>query len=289
MPAESDELARIQRWMHSVITHPNGVAGGVESSEGRREFDIGTDDLERVITRSRALTAADRIEIYANAYYARLLECLRGEFAILAKTLGEELFDEFAFGYLQDYPSKNYTLNKLGENFPRYLAESCPADEDPDWAAFLIDLATLERVYSEVFDGPGVEGQPLLSAGQLLAIAPDQWPDARLEFAAGFRLVELRSPVHLYISAMRHDEEATPPVPAETWLAVHRRDYVVRRVPLSRPQFVLLRALSAGETVGESIGQMVDAGGIEMDELAAELRAWFRDWAAEGFFRAAGA
>lgn len=278
-------LGTTQKWMQAVLMHSNGVEGGVESPEARAQIAVGLDELEQVVTRSQMLSAADRLAVYANAYHARLLECLREEFTALVHALGAELFDEFAFGYLQAYPSRSYTLHHLGVNFPRYLAETCPADEDPEWAAILIDLAILERVYNEVFDGPGVEGRQLLSADRLLAIPPELWPDARLIRADGFRLIELQSPVHEYISAIRRTEDPAPPAPAETLLAVHRRDYVVRRHLLTRPQYVLLGAIIAGETVGEAIGKAAEFAGSDTGEFAASLRDWFCDWAVEGFFQ----
>jgi hypothetical protein len=281
------ELDHVQQWMQAVIMYPGDIEEGVASAEARGHIDIGPGDLERVITRSRMLVAADRLRVYGNAYHARLLECLREEFAVLAHTLGPELFDEFATGYVQAYPSRSYTLHELGAHFPRFLAETCPAqDEGNRWADFLIDLATLERVYSEVFDGPGVEGRPLLSAESLFAIPPEQWSDTRLICADGFRLVELRSAVHEYISAVRRKEDPVPPSPTTTLLAVHRRDYVVRRHLLTRPQFELLAALTSGLAIGEAIGQAADTVGWDSDGLLVDLPAWFRTWAAEGLFQA---
>ena len=285
MTNDAPDLGTIQRWMQAVLTHPDGVEAGVGSPAARSEIDVPGEELERVVTPSKALSAADRLGVYCNAYHARLLECLREEFTALVHALGADLFDEFAFGYLQAYPSRSYTLYHLGVNFPRYLAETCPVDEDPGWAALLIDLATLERVYNEVFDGPGVEGRQLLGADRLLAIPTELWPDARLVLADGFRLIELRSPVHEYISAIRRTEDPAPPAPAETLLAVHRRDYVVRRHLLTPPQYVLLGAIIAGETVGEAIGRAADVAGSDTGEFVASLGDWFCDWAVEGFFQ----
>ena len=285
MTTDAPELGVIQRWMQAVLMHPNGGAGGAGAPAARNEIDVGPGELEQVVTRSRALSAADRLGVYADAYYARLLECLREEFTALVHALGQELFDEFAFAYIRAYPSKSYTLHHLGANFPGYLAETCPADEDPGWAAFLIDLATLERVYNEVFDGPGSEGRELLSAERLLAVPPDRWPDARLLPAVELRLVALRSPVHEFISGVRRNEDPAIPGTAETVLAVHRRDYVVRRHPLTRPQSVLLGAILAGDTVGEAIGKAAELVGPDTGAFATDLRQWFRDWAAEGFFQ----
>ena len=77
-----------------------------------------------------------------------------------------------------------------------------------------------------------------------------------------------------------------PPGPAETWLAVTRRRYVVRHYELSRPAYQLLHALLAGESVGEAIRRAVEAAGPDLERLRENLSTWFHDWAAEGFFRA---
>ncbi len=134
-------LEQIQRWMQSVIMHKGGVAEGVGSPEARQHIDIALDELESVVERSRALSSANRLEIYVNAYYARLLECLDEEFAVTRWAMGEDLFGAVAFGYLQHYPSQSYTLGHLGARFPRYLGESrlhasaAPAGDAPQLAA----------------------------------------------------------------------------------------------------------------------------------------------------------
>src|SRR5436190_16987752 len=173
-------LDELQRWMQAVITHPSGVAAGIESDQAREQIVVVPEQAERLVTRSRALTALERLTIYQQAYFARLLECLRHEYSVLAAALGEELFDAFAVGYLESHPSTSYTLDHLGTGFPDYLAVTRPpceaaAGTSADWPEFMIDLARLERTVNEVFDGPGVEGQPLLDPNCLAAISPQQW------------------------------------------------------------------------------------------------------------------
>jgi len=287
------DLRQTQRWMQAVLMHPAGVAEGIASAEARRHIDVGPDEAETVVTRSRALTALERLGIYGYAYYARLLECLREEFPVLMHALTQEVFDAFAVGYLQAYPSRSYTLLQLGANFPRYLAETRPEEGGgdglpADWPDFLIDLATLELTFNEVFDGPGVEGERLLDAEQLRAIPAEQLPEARLMGVSCLRLLPLRYPVHRYFTAVRRHEDPVPPEAAETYLAVTRRRYVVRHYELSPPAYQLLRALLAGQTVGEAIGRAAQAAGPDLDRFAANLRTWFRDWAAEVFFCALG-
>ena len=147
----------IQKWFASVIMHPEGVDGGVESEQAQRVIRMSRDQLEHVVARSKNLTAAERMGIYANAYYARLLEVMRESFPVMARALGDETFDAFAFGYLQSFPSRSYTLDHLADHFVEFLQQTRPDDEDAAWADFLIDLARLEQTIAEVFDGPGIE------------------------------------------------------------------------------------------------------------------------------------
>ncbi|HKD37634.1 MAG TPA: DNA-binding domain-containing protein [Pirellulales bacterium] len=284
--------------MQAVIMHPDGVDAGLASEEARRHLDVAPQDVEQVVSRSIAQTSVERLAIYANAYYARLLECLGEEFPVLKQTLGEETFDAFSFDYLQHYPSQSYTLGKLGENFARYLNETRPAADDTqshelenreslpaDWPDFLIELATIEWTFSQVFDGPGIEGQTLLSSEQLQSIDAEEWPSARLEVVPCLKLLDLRFPVNAYYTAIRRGESPVLPSPAPTWLAVTRRDFVVRRHELTERQFVLLSALAVGETIGAAIERAAGTPGGSLDEFALELGDWFRDWSANDFFQ----
>src|SRR5258708_5353201 len=137
------------------------------------------------------------------------------------------------------------------------------------------DPANLELSFNEVFDGPGVEGVHLLDGDQLRAISPEQMLEARLVAVPCLRLLALRYPVHTYFTAVRRHEEPDVPEPAETYLAITRRRYVVRHYELSPPAYQLLHALLAGESVGQAISRAVEAAGPDLDRLPYKLWRWF--------------
>jgi len=283
------ELQRIQHWMQAVIMHPEGVEAGIDAPETRDVIDVAVDDVEAVICRSTAQTSIERLHVYASAYYARLLEVLESEFPAMVHALGEELFQEFAFGYLQQSPSHSYTLSDLSAQFPEYLAQSRPeretADAEPDWADCLVDLATLERTYSEVFDGLGVEGQELLKTDDLRQIELDRWPSVRLIPAPCLKLLQLRFPVHEYATAVRRQEQPELPAPSPTWLVVTRRDYIVRRIAVEEPEFVALGAIVGGGSIADALEAAQTRWLGDFDPLVREVQRWFRDWSAAGYFQ----
>ncbi len=231
-PSPRPPLDVVQQWFQAVITHPAGVAAGAAAEAAQSLVRLDRGELEQLVRRSSRLTAEQRLGIYANAYYARLLECLREGFPVLTQALGAEVFDGFAFDYLQRHPSRSYTLNRLAESFPRFLEETRPdrppaagpagdapgpggagtaaaAGRPPAWPDFLIDLATLELAIAEVFDGPGAEGEPLLAAADLLALqAGGRFAAARLTPVPCLRLLRFRYPVNAFYTRARAARDA---------------------------------------------------------------------------------
>jgi hypothetical protein len=312
----------VQRWFQAVVTHPDGVAGGLSSAAANRFMPLDRDGLERLVRRSSRLTAEQRLSIYANAYYARLLECLAECFPVLRRVLGAEVFAGFAFDYLQRYPSRSYTLDRLAESFPRFLEETRPdrsaaaapdlqaapepeaaqepepAQAPPAWPDFLVDLATLELAIAQVFDGPGAEGEPLLTPAELGPLRADgRFAAARLKPVPCLRLLRFRYPVNAFYTAARApagpprwQEEAAAelpfPEPAAEHVALSRADFVVRRHELSPLEHAILAELLGGASVGEAIAAGAAGSDLNDDDLAARLDAAFRRWTAAGFFSA---
>jgi hypothetical protein len=276
--ANPPALPEIERWFQGVITHPAGVAAGVASEGGT---------AEDVITRSQRLTALERIEIYAQAYSARLVEVLRGEFPALAATLGPELFTQFALGYLSRHPSTSHTLGVLGQGFPEDLATTRPprTSDDPDWADFLIDLARVERTYAEVFDGPGSEQVPPPGPEVFAGLDPATWPETRWELCPSLRLLELRFPVHQHITAIRRGDSPTPPAPSPTWLMITRRDFVVRRTTITPAAWTLLDQLQRGQSIAEGLQRARPRFPEDDTAFSRDIERLFRSWSASGLFR----
>ncbi len=284
----SAPLDVVQRWMQAVITHPDGVAAGVQSPGAQAEIS-GPRDASNVVLPSQQRSTLQRLEVYAHAYYARLLECMRNMFPAMVYTLEEELFNDFAFEYLQTHPPSSYTLNRLADNFIQFLRDTRPrmtgddASDGPSWPDFLIDLARLEQRIDTVFDGPGFEGSETLRAEELAAIPPDAWPAARLKLAVCVELMEFQFPVNDYYSSYREDAPVEVPPPEATYLAVTRRDFIVRRLPLTAAQFQLLTVLQQGGAIGEAI-EAAAAASDDLDQLAAQLHGWFAHWSREQLF-----
>ncbi len=76
------------------------------------------------------------------------------------------------------------------------------------------------------------------------------------------------------------------PDPDRKFVAITRRDHVVKRHELSSPEHVFPDALQRGRTVGQAIRQAPGAADVGTDGLPVSIRDWFRAWAAAATFHA---
>jgi hypothetical protein len=272
MPPESPQLARLQRWLHEVVVHPGTVEEALASRGA--ESEIPPDRLAEVVLPSHSLTAAERVGVYHGMYLMRMEEALATDYPVIKHVLGDEVFDELVRDYVGRYPSRSYTLNRLGDQLPRFLADR------PDWSqgGFLRDLARIELAMTEVFDE---EGSPVLSGDDLEAVPPEAWEDARLRPIAALRLLELDHPVVPHLTAFHRGRPGPKPRRRASWVVVYRRDYSVLRLELSRAEHQLLRALVDGTPLGEALATAV---GQMSSRRQARVFRWFRTWVREGLF-----
>lgn len=276
-------LSAIQHWMQGVIQHPAGVSAF--ATEADQAASAGP-TLQVILPSSRQ-SSAERLQIYAHAYFARLLEVLQGEFPTVTQAMGPDLFAQFALGYLHANPSRSDTLGQLGAHFPAHLAATRPPREtaQPDWADFLIDCSRLERVYAEVFDGPGPERRAPFSPDHWLTLPPAEQIEQTLDVPAWVRLIELQFPVHEYMTAVRRGGTAALPEAATTFLVVTRRDFVVRRASVDALEFLVLRALQEGATIRGALETLWSHP--RADTITpATIQGWFARWMSAGYVRA---
>jgi putative DNA-binding protein len=281
-------LNHLQQWMQAVITHPGGFAPGLASTEAQRSIRLDANALNEVITSSARLSAAQHLAIYCRSYHARLLQCFQSMFPSLLYALGEDLFSRFAFDYLQHYPPQSYTLDQLADGFPRHLAETSPnanaaLDQRESWPDFIIELATLELAFLKVYDGPGIEAQLLPESRTMGALSAEHFLALRPVPAPCLRLFTFRYPVRDYFLAARHKEMPQLPAPAETFVAMTRRNYRVALHELTSSQYVFLEALSDGHTVDQALNSATFSAAAK-PELIETVRDWLSDWVNIGYF-----
>lgn len=268
-------LEKIQRWMQACILNQGSAEEAIASDAAQAA--IPADQAREVVLPSKTLSALERLDVYRDMYLLRMEEALSIDYPSLKHFLGDEEFMRLVARYVDVYPSRSYTLNRLGD----HLCEFIGSLDDFKRKDFCLELARLEYALTCVFDAGET---PPMTPEQVKAVPPDAWEHARLKPVEAFRLLAFDYPVSRYVGAV--DEENPFPRIArkKTWVVAYRANYSLHRMDLTQPAYELLSALAAGKTMGEAIESvMIRKWRPAVKE--AHLFEWFRDWMAEGFFQ----
>lgn len=263
--------------MQEVVVHSGSIDEALASEAARAE--VPPERLGEVVLPSRTLAPAERVEIYQRMYLLRMQEALEIDYPTLKHFLGPGGFRDLVRDYVASFPSRSYTLNRLGDHLSEFVRDAPGLRH----RGFCHDLARLELAMTQVFDEAET---PSVSAAAVAAVSADAWPAARLRPIAAFRLLELRHPVNAYLQSVRDGKHRHPrPRRKDVWLAVYRRNYSVHRWELSRPAHRLLSDLASGVTLGEAVTAAARRRGAAAAGQT-QLYRWFREWTGDGLFRA---
>jgi hypothetical protein len=267
-------LARLQHWMLEVVTRPGDVDAALASAPARRH--LAPERLDEMILPSATLTAKERVDIYHRMYGYRMVEAMSFDYPGVEHFLDHRgSFREVVLDYVTAHPSTSYTLNRLGDRFPDYLA----GRTDLPRHRFLADLARFELAITTVFDE--AESTPL-SAEEIAAVPAESWPDATLHLIRAFRLLELDYPADLYLDSVKEGAPHPPLRKTKRWIMLWRRDWRVRQDAIDRRQWQVLARLASGLTLGQAIEDTSRQHRPRLTET--ELFSWFRKWTSIGLF-----
>ncbi|MBY0572518.1 MAG: DNA-binding domain-containing protein [Undibacterium sp.] len=238
-------LEKTQQWMLMAITNIHGLPAGLEQAQQQSGWCISDVILP-------GLDPAPRrgLEIYAQAYWLRLLSCLASDYPALRRHLGPELFDFFCRAYLNEFPSRAYSLYELGNQFTRFLRRSQRAASKAGndlW--FPLELAELEYARNSVLRAPIAERAGTAKAAISSLSVAQQCSDysqllidaaMQLSLPVSLRLRMTRHPLSAFQAWLEGGESAFPVQKTIGYLAVVRQRFTVRYYNLSDWQFFTL-------------------------------------------------
>jgi len=187
------------------------------------------------------LEAEERLDIYAQMYWARLVGVLREDFPRVAACLDTERFTDLTLRYLARYRSAHPSVRHVGARFAEFLASDAEAETWP----FLPNLARLEWARLEVFDAP--EAEPLRVA-QLQAIPPADWSALTFKPIAAVQVLHSAWPVHEIWAAVGDGRLCEPVRLAETHLRIWRDGFTVYQASMDAAERLALEGVLAGES-----------------------------------------
>ena len=212
------------------------------------------------------------LEIYRNAYRARLLAALETSFERTQRWVGEEMFSAAAAHYVLAHPPRSWTLDAYGAQFPAELDVLFAQDGE------VAELAWLEWQMQQAFAAPD---RPELSAAGLAAagLADADWEQLCFTMAAGFSARPISHDCTGLWQALRDPKPCDYALqPAEPGVLVVWRHALSPHYRVLGPdEFAALDHLAKGGGFG---GALAVSGGDD----PARFGAWFAQWLSEGLF-----
>jgi hypothetical protein len=265
-------LAALQRRLSQLVTEPEGVAALLDA-----EGDAEGRSLATWLAEDARLPAARRLDVYANAYFARIHDCLKEDYAALHAALGDDGFHDLVTAYLMVHPSRRPSLRFAGAALADFLAGDPAAEPFRRRWRWASDLARLEWALVDAFDAADA---PPLRRDDLTRMPGGRWPELRLCLHPSVRLLQLAWPVHAMRQAWQRDRPPSEPdAPQQTAVCTWRCSERVHFRTLTPPEADLLEATCDGISFGLLCERAEKAlGAAAAPVFAAEcLSRWVRD------------
>ena len=285
-PSSDASLGDIQRALATTLFRPLNPDEGMQSS--------GAAVAERFIRPNDRLTAFERLQIYNQQYWWRLLGTFAEDFSGLLAVLGERKFDRLATAYLEACGSTSWSLRNIGSRLTEFLAQH-PELTSPR-SALALDVARVEWARVEAFDGPE---KPVLTTRQIARTPPDQ---LRLGLQPYLTLLELSHPIDDLMRKLKRTSIAAvsnavassqtrrrkPATVRKSrhpiHLAVHRVNFSVYYKRLDPEAYQLLLALRGGATLEDACATAFTNSKELPQQSAARIQEWFSRWMEFGWF-----
>ena len=236
------------------------------------------------------------VEVYRQAYPARLTGALRDNFEILALALGDAGFDALAAAYIQAQPSGQPSIRWFGHALVAFMVQRLAADDGLVPHPALADLARMDWALRGAFDAADA---PVIEHATLAAIAPDDWPTLVMQLHPSVQQVPLQWAVGPAWHALRtardladsrlidtpdHEGAAEPELPAPE--ALHHRLLVWRKGQdtqwrsLADAEARLLQAVAEGASFAALCDQaecLVEQPDLAVPLVVTALQQWLAD------------
>lgn len=217
-----------------------------------------------------------RLEIYAHAYKARLVETLAEDFPVLHSMIGDDMFEEICLGYIDCYPSTHPSLRYLGQHMTKYLRETMP------YAEILpaIEMAEFEWAFNDVFDAPDRDS---VTVEQVSEVPPAAWTTLRIHLQPSFRMNRFKWNTPAVWSTVSDEKDDSPfsaqEYPVHSHCIQWKSDLKCFFRTVEDDEARLLELAVQNKNFPELCEALLEQYGEHASMRAAEL---FRGWVMEG-------
>jgi hypothetical protein len=263
-------LGELQHLLHRLIIATSGVEEGLAA-----EKNLPPAGIAAFVRGDTRLSAIDRVEIYANMYFYRLLDAIKEDFPATVRVIGDANFHNLITGYLAEFPPGDASITEASGNLAKFARHSFALEKWP----FVVDLIRLERAILEVFLGP--DAKPL-AVEAMKGIPAAQWPSIRISVHSALQVINSEWRVDEILRSVENEQPLPEPKHERQAILVWRNNYSVNYRPLDDVERSALSMIRSGYP----FGAMCEAVALRGGDFAtpAEMSRMLMRWLTDGLF-----
>ncbi len=202
----------------------------------------------------------ERLAVYANGYHWRLLDALEKEYGVLHTHLGDERFAELSEVYIDEYPSRFYSISQFTKQFPQFLA-TCHEE------AYLSELAAIICALSLSLEAADA---PFLSHSLLSGIPTQNWPSLCFRCHPSVQFLNFQWNTFAFWKALVQKAELPALHKENSYCIVWRKELQSYAMSLTESEAIAFQAFQTGACFAD-VCASVYASGIASETQAATL------------------
>lgn len=275
-PRVPQELKRVQSWFGQVISTPLGPNCTI-AKFGPNKCQISK-EAARFVVKSATLKPEERVEIYNQQYWFRLINTLQDFFPLLVRLFGYDDFNEsIAIPYLKKNPPHHWSLNELGKQLPDWIKSNYKLED----RQLVFDAARLDQAFHDIFffkkmDPPSNLTEEFLEKKLILQ------PHVSLH-SLPYNLFAFRR--ELLLNTVEYWIENPFPDLAKgdfRFCMFRNRSSSIIWKELSNPEMILLKELQKGKTLDELCDFLEKQDEDIKSAAEISLESWFKEWTLHG-------
>lgn len=187
--------------------------------------------IEKMIVNTDSIPVELRLQIYRNAYGARLIEALESTYPVLKTYLGDDAFYQLGNEYISACPSTYRSIRWFGDQLPAFLKTHAQYCHYP----YLYELTQIEWTMTLVFDAAD---HPLLQVDDISPLPAQSWPHLQIQFHSSVHLLKLFWNAFEIWQSISDEQPPPEPVcsPSPVVWALWRNDFVDHYSPVSEDE-----------------------------------------------------
>lgn len=283
-PSVPSMLQATQEWFAGIITTP------LRNNQNIQAFSnagvLIEEESTQYIIPSPTLKPHERVEIYNQQYWWRLLNTLNENFPILTRMFGYQGFNQkIGVPFLIAYPPNHWSLTVLGERLPAWILESYQEKDQ----SLLHHSAALDWAFTASYIAPEYPSLnlPLLLQGgpeKLLEYVFYTQPSIQI-FAWNYNLLSFRQ-AFLSKGVDYWLENSFPSLETDKLYRVvlfrNKHNHVAWK-EISEGELMVLGLFKEGVSLGKMCEILQEQDEALYNEIEQNLQEWIQEWAQNGW------